>query len=141
MTMIAAKAFLLLTLVLPAGAAELPGLDRARAETGLTPLTASWLPEGYSFKSLDILPYHGRKIIHYRYSDGVHVLSLFQCPPRLRLDFGSKDREKVRVDGGKGFFSKNAEGNVLGWSVKGARLVLVGSFALEELEKIAESVR
>ena len=135
------KAFFLLSLALPAAAAQTADFDRARAETSLTPQAPAWLPAGYAYKSLDILPYHGKKIINYHFSDGVHVLSLFQCPPRLRLDFGTKDREAVRVAGGKGFFSKSAQGNVLGWSVKGARLVLIGPLAREDLLKVAESVR
>ncbi len=116
-------------------------LERARKSAGFEPKTPSWLPSGYVFEGLKVLPYSGKKIIHYRYTDGTDVLSLFQCPSRVRLDFGNKAREKVRLASGKGFISWTKEGQVLGWKAGGSRLVLVGSPALSALKRVAESIQ
>ena len=120
---------------------DLMAVEQAKGASGLDPKTPSWLPSGYIFESLDVLPYRGKKIIHYRYSDGVNVLSIFQCPPRSRLSLSGKPREKVRIGSSRGFLSWSDEGNVVGWTADRAKLVLVGPLSLNVLKKIAESVR
>ena len=115
-------------------------LERARDDTGLEPRTPLWFPEGYHFESLSVVPYHGKKIIHFRFTDGAAVVSLFQCPPRTRFDFGKKGRERVRLAAGRGFFAKSSEGNVLIWSAGKNRLALVAPLELPELKKIADSI-
>ncbi len=116
-------------------------LDQAKAASGLEPKTPSWLPSGYVFESLDVLQRGGRNIIHYRFSDGINVLSLFQCPPRVTLDFGGKPGQRVLLASGRGTLAWTPEGRVLGWSSGRSEFVLVGQVPPETLEKIAESVR
>lgn len=115
-------------------------LERAQADSGLSPMTPLWLPAGYRFDSLAVVPYHGKKIIHYRYFNGHSVISLFQSPPRTRFEFGKTGRERVRVAGSKGFFARSPEGNVLIWTAGKNRLALVAPLELAELKKIAESI-
>lgn len=103
-------------------------------------MTPRWLPAGYRFDSLVVVPYHGKKIIHYRFSRGHIGISLFQSPPRTRYEFGKTGRERVRVAGSKGFFSRAKEGNVLIWTAGKNRLALVAPLELEDLKKIAESI-
>lgn len=113
------------TTTLRKGGGDYLGLEQAQAAAGRRPLTPAWLPSGYVFESLDVLP---RGVLHLRYSDGVNALSLFQCPPKTRL--GVKDGA-----------SWTAEGRAYAWTRGGARLLLVGALSAEELRRAAESVR
>lgn len=117
------------------------GLEEAKAASGLNPKVPTWLASGYVFESLAIIPYRGKSIIHYRYSDGIHAMSLFQCPPRVRPNFGGKAREKVKLASGSGYLSWSEEGNVLGWSSDRSQFVLIAPLTLEILKRVAESIK
>src|SRR5262249_5924660 len=101
----------------------------------------AWLPSGYVFESLDVVPRGGRKILHFRFSDGVNVLSLFQCPPHVQLDFGGENAKKVELPMGEATTAWTPEGRVLGWSRGSSRFLLVGPLSPETLARVAESVR
>ncbi|MBI4679079.1 MAG: hypothetical protein HY748_15995 [Elusimicrobia bacterium] len=116
-------------------------LSKVREETGFEPRFPSWLPTGYVLEGVELIPHKDKKILHCRYSDGAHALSLFQFPPRSKLDLGTKDRREVRLASGTGFASWTEDGGVLGWSAGGTKLVLVALLGPEVLEHIAESVR
>ncbi|MDE2290471.1 MAG: hypothetical protein KGL53_00195, partial [Elusimicrobia bacterium] len=60
-------------------------LGEAARMTAMTPRPAAWVPPGYVFESVSLLPYRGATILHFRWSDGVDALSLFQAPPRARV--------------------------------------------------------
>jgi outer membrane lipoprotein-sorting protein len=131
----------------PAGATVVKRLDpafmslgEAKSASGLEPRTPGWLPSGYVFESLDVLPRGGLKIIHYRFSDGINVLSLFQCPPKVRLDFGAKTASSVRVGSEDGTLAWTQEGQALGWEQGKSRFLLVGPLSADALVRIAASV-
>lgn len=115
-------------------------LEEARGASGMEARVPAWLPPGYVFESLDVLPHGNKSVLHYRFSDGVDVLSLFQCPPRVRLGFGDHPRRRVKVGAGRGTASWSHEGSVLGWGSGGQRFILVGPLPQETLVKVAESV-
>jgi outer membrane lipoprotein-sorting protein len=115
-------------------------LDEAKA-AGVEPRLPAWLPSGYVFESLDVMAKGRHNIVHYRFSDGIEVLSLFQCPPRVRLNLGARLSRRVKLSVGRGYRTRTAEGNVLSWSSGGWRFVLVGSASDETLKRVAESVR
>jgi outer membrane lipoprotein-sorting protein len=115
-------------------------LDEARA-AGLEPRLPAWLPAGYVFESLDVMAKGRRSVLHVRFSDGIEVLSLFQCPPQLRFDLGGRPRRSVRLKTGRGFRTSTAEGNVLSWSSGGGRFILIGAASGETLRRVAESIR
>lgn len=116
-------------------------LEEARASSGLDPRAAQWVPPGFVLESVDVLKPGSKPVIHYRYSDGLSVLSLFQAPPRTRLSFKGRTRENVKVAGAqRATATRAAEGLVLAWSRRGHRFVLVGEAGLETLRKVAESV-
>ncbi len=115
------------------------GLDEAKAASGQEPRLPSWLPAGYSFESLDVLPRKRGNVLHYRFTDGVDVLSLFQCPKGVRLGFGKRPVEKMRLAGGPARRSWTRDGTVLSW--ENGRMVLVGPLPDGILERVAESVR
>ena len=131
----------------PAGAAvvrrtepDYLALDEAKA-SGTEPRLPAWLPSGYVFESLDVMPKGRRKVVHSRFSDGINVISLFQCPPRVRLDLGGRQRQRVRLASGRGTLTRAAEGNVLIWNSGGWHFVLVGPISAQNLQRLAESVR
>lgn len=115
-------------------------LEEAAKATDMKPRLAAWVPPGYVFESVSLLPYKGATILHYRWSDGVDVLSLFQAPSRVRVrpPAGGKPR-KERVAGGPGSLSVLPDGKALEWS-SSDRFVLVGRLPLEDLRRVAESV-
>jgi negative regulator of sigma E activity len=115
-------------------------LDEAKA-AGFAPRLPTWLPSGYVFESLSIIPKGRRSVVHYRFSDGLSVLSLFQCPPRVRLDLGARLNRRVKLSSGRGYATRTAEGSVLSWNSGGWRFVLVGPASDETLRRVAESVR
>ena len=115
-------------------------LDEAKS-AGIEPHLPAWLPAGYVFESLDIIPKGRRAWVHYRFSDGLNVLSLFQCPPRSRLNFGGRQKRRVKLSHAKGYLTQTPEGNVLSWNSGGWRFVLVGPVSEAALERAAESVK
>ena len=131
----------------PAGAAvvrrtepDYLALDEAKA-AGLAPRLPTWLPSGYVFESLDVMAKGKRSVLHARFSDGIEVLSLFQCPPRMRFDLGSRPRRSVTLKTGRGFRTDTAQGRVLSWSAGGERFILIGAVSDETLRRVAESIR
>jgi hypothetical protein len=69
------------------------------------------------------------------------VLSLFQCPPKVKLDFGSKSASAVRVGSEDGTLAWTQEGQALGWEQGRSRFLLVGPLAADTLVRIAGSIR
>jgi outer membrane lipoprotein-sorting protein len=115
-------------------------LDEAKA-AGVEPRLPAWLPSGYVFESLDIMAKGRHNVVHYRFSDGIEVISLFQCPPRVRLNLGARLSHRVKLSVGRGYRTRTAEGSVLSWNSGGWRFVLVGSVSDETLKRMAESLR
>jgi len=114
-------------------------LEEARA-AGLAPKVPAWLPAGFVFESLDVVEKGRRKLVHYRFSDGMRVISLFQCPAKLRLDFGTRGRRKVKLAVGRGSLAQSAEGSVLAWNSGSWRFILVGPVSESRLVRMAESL-
>jgi outer membrane lipoprotein-sorting protein len=118
-------------------------VDEAAAASGLKPRLPAWLPQGFVFESVNVMPYKGGSLLHIRFSDGVDALSLFQCPPgaRLRLGWGSMGApQAMRVAGEKGRLAVSAEGKVLEWHKGTERFVLIGPLSTESMKRVAESV-
>ncbi|MBI3552522.1 MAG: hypothetical protein HY077_08380 [Elusimicrobia bacterium] len=120
---------------------DFKALGEAKSASGLEPRTPLWLPSGYVFESLDVLARGAGKVIHYRYSDGMNVLSLFQGPARLKPDFGNSSTRSVKLAAGSGSLARTREGNVLGWSSGRSQFVLVGPVPAESLQRVAQSIR
>ena len=116
-------------------------LEDARTASGIAPRHPRWLPSGYVFESLNVMPYKGATFLHFRYSDGIDALSLFQCPSGVRLDFGDLPAEKVELGSGRARLSFGPDGKILEWPGHGQRFVLVGNLPLETLRRVAESVQ
>lgn len=120
--------------------ADYMAAGQAKAVSGLEPRSPRWLPSGFVFESSDVLERGGKSILHARFSDGINALSLFQCPKGVRLDFGAKRAEKVKLAAGEGELAAAPEGRVLAWESGGARFMLVGRLSADALKRVADSI-
>ncbi|MBI5242953.1 MAG: hypothetical protein HY922_04610 [Elusimicrobia bacterium] len=119
-------------------------LDEAEEASGGKPRLPAWLPPGYVFESVNVMPFKGASLLHTRFSDGVDALSLFQYPPgaRLRLGWGRMGRPKeTRVSGSRARLALTADNLVLEWKTSGHRFVLIGPLSAESMRRVAESVQ
>ena len=119
--------------------------DEAAMATDMKPRVPGWLPAGYLFESLNLLPYKGATILHYRFTDGVDVLSLFQSPRRARIRYsgdepgGASTEIAVAMAFGKGRVALTPEGKLLEWR-QDDHFVLLGRLGVESLKRVAESL-
>lgn len=115
-------------------------LEEAARATDMAPRPPAWVPPGYVFESVSVLPYKGATFLHYRWSDGVDALSMFQAPPRARIrpPSGSRPR-RTKVGSAQAGLSLLPDGKSLEW-LAGDRFVLMGRLSADELRRVAESV-
>ncbi|MDE2312995.1 MAG: hypothetical protein KGL04_02320 [Elusimicrobia bacterium] len=110
------------------------------AGKGAGRILPAWLPSGYVFEGEDALRGGQNPVWHDRFSDGINILSFFQCSDDVRLDFGSTGAQPVSMASTHAKLAQTQDGLVLSWSRGGRRFVLIGPLDLETLERIAESV-
>lgn len=63
-------------------------LEQVNQVTGSDSRLPASLPGGFVFESADVLPVHGRRVVHARYTDGLIVLSLFQTDRKVKIPKG-----------------------------------------------------
>ncbi len=114
-------------------------LQEAAAATALTPRLPRWVPNGFVFESVNLLAYRGTTVLHYRYSDGIDVLSVFQAPRGTRLKFAGERPRSMQLGGSKGELALWSGGKTLTWSSED-RFVIIGRLSVESLRRIADSV-
>jgi hypothetical protein len=131
---------LAILLLLPVRALAGLSLAEAKAASGVDPRVPAWLPGGYALESLVVVPRGKKQILHFRFTDGAHALSLFECPPRTRLGFPRKGVHRLRLKSGPARLMDSPDGPVLGWSSGGTRFLLVGPLGREDLQRVAESI-
>jgi negative regulator of sigma E activity len=107
---------------------------------GVEPKVPTWLPAGFVFESLDVLPKGRNKLVHYRFSDGIRAISLFQSPAGMNLDFGGRQKRPVKLSAGSGDLTEGPEGDILSWTKGAWRFVLVGPVTPDCLAHMAESL-
>ncbi|MFH2203212.1 MAG: sigma-E factor regulatory protein RseB domain-containing protein [Elusimicrobiota bacterium] len=119
--------------------------DEAAAATDMRPQIPAWLPPGYLFESVNILPHKGATILHYRFTDGLDVLSLFQAPRRARVRYtgalaaAGAAPGKVAVGGAGARLVLTADGKFLEWWGED-HFVLLGRLGVDALRRVAESL-
>lgn len=118
-------------------------LEEAASATAMRPRLPEWVPPGFVFESVNLLAYKGATLLHYRYSDGIDVLSLFQAPAHVRLDFGGWGAERrvrnVDLGNGRAELAFHPSGKILEW-IAADRFILIGSQSLESMRRVAASV-
>lgn len=133
----------------PAGTAVIAGaeqdyleLDEAEETAGFAPRLPSSLPKGYVLESVDVIRRGKNNVVHSRFTDGLNVLSLFQAPPKTRLGLRGRARKPIKVKGAqRALTTWTDDGNVVGWTSRGERFILVGALPVETLRTTAESVQ
>jgi len=119
--------------------------DEAAAATDMQPRIPTWLPPGYLFESLNLLPYRGATILHFRFTDGIDVLSLFQAPRRARVSYqgmlaaDGSSSQHLPVAGGSARLVLTADGKFLEWRGDD-HFVLFGRLGADALRRVAESL-
>jgi len=119
-------------------------IDEAEAASGVKLRLPAWLPPGYAFESVNVMPFKGASLLHTRFSDGIDALSLFQYPrdARLRLGWSRLGRPKtLRLGGARARLVVTADGKVLEWRTESHRFVLIGPLSVESMRRMAESVQ
>ena len=92
-------------------------LWEAAAVSDIEPRTPSWLPPGFVFESVDMVPYQGSSLLHFRYTDGVDALSMFQCPAGLEGSFlGAAESSDVRLSRATARLALRADRKLLEWA-------------------------
>jgi outer membrane lipoprotein-sorting protein len=114
-------------------------LEEAATATDLSPRPPAWVPTGFVFESVNLLAYRGTTVLHYRYSDGVDALSVFQAPRGTRLKFPGEAPRAMTLEDAEGRLALWSGGKTLTWSA-GDRFVVVGRLSIESLRRIADSV-
>ncbi len=119
--------------------------DEAAFATDMMPRIPAWLPPGYLFESLNILPYKGATILHYRFTDGIDVLSLFQAPRRARVRYeGSLVApgtvpQSVALGGDSARLVLTSDGKFLEWWGDD-HFVLLGRLGADAMRRVAQSL-
>lgn len=103
--------------------------DGQLPQAGFSPVPPTYLPPGFAFQSSNVERFQGRTVIALRYASGPAVLSLFETPapqsgPGALRVLRPRDGSTV----------------VMGHRA-GLRVVLVGSLSVEEMRKVANSIR
>jgi outer membrane lipoprotein-sorting protein len=117
-------------------------VEEAEEATGQRPRTPAWLPPGYSFESVNLLPHRGTVVLHTRYTDGLDVLSLFQAPAQTEVGLRGTSYASVgsvKIGSESGRMAVGSGGKLLEWAA-GQRFALLGSLPWESLKKVAESI-
>jgi len=114
-------------------------LAEAAEATALTPRIPRWVPNGFIFESVNLLAYRGATVLHYRYSDGIDALSVFQAPSGTHLKFPGQRPRQVALGAGNGAVALWSGGKTLSWSSED-RFVVVGRLSVESLRRIADSI-
>ncbi|MBI2263614.1 MAG: hypothetical protein HYU64_00345 [Armatimonadetes bacterium] len=116
---------------------DLPNINpRALAQlehrTGLSLMVPSHLPEGFRFSGAKLVPFQGKQAVQILFSGESGKISLFQA----RADPAGKEprQKEMREREGKTFW-------IIRWTEGGREVALVGDLPLEELERVASSLK
>lgn len=105
--------------------------DLPQAQAGFSPIPPAYLPPGFAFQSSNVERFQGRAMIALRYASGPNVLSLFETPAAVAQSGPGPLRVLHPRDGSTVVIGRRG----------GLRVVLVGSLSVEEMRKVANSIR
>lgn len=96
------------------------------------------IPLGYRLDAARVIHVSGTPVRHYRYTNGLGILSLFVSPHPIATDAGASpggDEEEEEIE----FLSAWA-GNVLTWTEGGNHLLLVGDHGAAEMQRVRQAL-
>jgi negative regulator of sigma E activity len=107
-------------------------LDKVKKYAGFKVLEPTYLPKGFRAVGASLIPFRHGKMVVVRYTDGVSSFSLFQTPSHML------DRKFLaRLHEGP---VKPREG-IYSWKADGLNLTIVGQISMDEIRKIAASIK
>lgn len=115
-------------------------LDRVRKDAGFAPVVPKYLPEGFSLTSGDVATVDGVKELHFFYSDGLRMLSLFENATGAAADFKKLKPQAIQFEGHDAQYVEDGPTTLLVWHEHGLYFALVGDLGLHDLVDIAISV-
>ena len=107
-------------------------IEEARKSAGFRLLEPTYLPKGFKLTGATVVPFRSGKIISFRYTDGVNALSIFQTT-------GDKLSPKFLEHLRHGPTRSGSE--VYSWQVGKVNLTIVSRISLDEVRKVAASVK
>ncbi|HEY9897636.1 MAG TPA: sigma-E factor regulatory protein RseB domain-containing protein [Pantanalinema sp.] len=113
-------------------------LDEIDVELPFTPRLPSYLPAGFEVLDVQVFESKGVRNVHWRLSDGLGMLSLFQAT-RESMPPMPEDAREVTFEGGRGHVLGHGSHRMLCWEMPNGSYSLVGDLAQSELTKIAAS--
>ncbi|HUV03664.1 MAG TPA: MucB/RseB C-terminal domain-containing protein [Armatimonadota bacterium] len=112
--------------------ADLVPIDKAQESAGFRVLAPTYLPPGFKLVGAAVQSFRRGRLVVIRYTDGVSSFSLFETPERVL-----KPRFLARLHEGpvrprKGIYS---------WQVGNLNLTIVGQLPIDQIRKVASSVK
>jgi len=95
-----------------------------------------YFPRSYVFQEAELMG--DRKTVKLIYTNGIDIVVLFQRP---RIDVAMRYHRELMFRGMKMRFREGIYGNTLVWSSSGKTFVLIGELPLDEMLKIARSMK
>lgn len=92
----------------------------------------TYLPKGFKAVGASLIPFRHSRLVVIRYSDGVSSLSLFQTPGRVLDPKFLARLHEGPVKPGQGMYS---------WKIDGVNLTIVSQIPMDEIRKVAASVK
>jgi len=99
---------------------------------GFEVLEPTYLPKGFKAVGASLIPFRRNRMVVIRYSDGVSSLSLFQAPGRVLDPKFLARLHEGPVKPGQGMYS---------WKTDGVNLTIVSQISMDEIRKVAASVK
>ncbi|MBO9542116.1 hypothetical protein J7643_16130 [bacterium] len=113
-------------------------LDDLQVELPFSPQLPSYLPAGFEVLDVQVFERKGVRSVHWRLSDGLGMLSLFQAT-RESMPAKPESAREVAIDGARGYVMGHGAHRMLCWEVPTGTYSLVGDLGETELTKIASS--
>lgn len=113
-------------------------LEDLTVELPFTPKLPSYLPAGFEVLDVQVFENKGVRSVHWRLSDGLGMLSLFQTT-RDSMPTKPDDAREVAFEGSRGYVMGHGAHRMLCWEMPHGSYSLVGDLGENELTKTAAS--
>ena len=107
-------------------------IEKARELVGFRVLEPAYLPPGFKPAGAMVQPFRRGKLVVIRYTDGVSSFSLFQTPGRMLKPRFLERLHEGPVQPDKGIYS---------WRKGNLNLTIIGQLPMDQIRKIASSVK
>jgi negative regulator of sigma E activity len=108
--------------------------------TSRKPEIPTTLPMGFAFESADSFQVDSRNVDHFRFTDGLAVLSVFETKFPVRIP-GNNTRQSYLPFRGPNLIETNETGHVLQKNFKDKHFTLIGDVSEDALRTIAQSLK